>query len=77
MPKFKTSFQLKGFAFVEFEEKSCGKQAAKFYENQKNTQEIVGKFPKSHKIKTDLEKKILKVKESRRFLVIIENYELK
>ncbi len=68
MPKFKTSFQLKGFAFVEFEEKACAKKAVKFYENDENTAEIVGKFPKSHKIKTDLEKKILKVKESRKLL---------
>ena len=29
MPKFKTSFQLKGFAFIEFEEKSCAKEAVK------------------------------------------------
>lgn len=36
----------------------------KFFENAKATEEIVGKFPKSHKIITDLEKKIAKVKES-------------
>lgn len=64
VPKFKSSHELKGFAFVEFEEKNCAKEAVKFFENAKATEEIVGKFPKSHKIITDLEKKIAKVKES-------------
>ena len=73
LPKFKSSHQLKGFAFVEFEEKATAKKAIEFYEDDKNSEFIMGKFPKSHKIITDLEKKIQKAQQSRKFHNTLSN----
>lgn len=69
LPKFKTSSELKGFAFIEFEDKATAKEAIKFYHNEKYIEEIIGKFPKSHKIITDLEKKIARIKDSGKSMI--------
>lgn len=70
LPKFKSSHHLKGFSFIEFSKKKYAKKAIKYYASS-NEFDIVGKFPKSHKIITDLQKKIKNVEE------LIQNFDAK
>ena len=64
MPKFKTTNQFKGFAFIEFSGKNEAKQAVRFIkENRKaktdeEEEEPIGKFPRFNAQIIELEKKI-------------------
>jgi RNA recognition motif-containing protein len=67
LPKFKTSKQMKGFAFIEFSDESEAKAAVKFFEPffaDENEKKLIGKFPRFNSQIVDLETKIHRVLET-------------
>lgn len=76
LPKFKTSNEFKGFAFLEFEDKSGAKQALEHFANLSGGRvydhNSIGKFPKFNAQIVNLEKKIAATnKESKYWLFVV------
>ncbi|RNA28703.1 la-related 7-like [Brachionus plicatilis] len=65
LPKFQTTNQPKGFAFIEFDQKSDSKRAIEAFNDQSGEQDDkpIGKFPKCNAQIIELEKKIKKLKQ--------------
>ncbi|CAF0710768.1 unnamed protein product [Brachionus calyciflorus] len=65
LPKFQSTNQLKGFAFIEYDQKDDSKKAVENFKAQTMElgEENIGKFPRANAQIIELEKKIKKVNE--------------